>query len=329
MAEEQKPGEKGGARGVIGFARQVLKDFSQDNCPSLAASIAYYTAFALPPLLVFIIMLLGLLVDPQDVQGMIGRQMRSMLGEQGAIQVQTMIENANKVEAAGSTTAFLIGLAALIFSASGAFLSLQGALNTAWEVKPDPRRGGVRNFVFKRLLSLGLIAAIAFLLLVSLVISGLLSALGGFLQTLLPGGVSSFLLIAANWLLSLGVITLLFAAIFKILPDAVIGWRDVWAGALFTTLLFVIGKELIGLYLGRSNPGSVFGAAGSFALILIWIYYSALIVLLGAEFTQVWIRYHGKTVRPESGAVRLRMEPVRDEGSSPPEAAGARGGAPP
>ncbi len=328
MASQDHNGQEKGLRKAVGFFKTVFKEFGEDRCGSLAASIAYYTAFALPPLLVFIILLLGLVVNAHDVQGMIGRQMQSLLGQQGAQQAQTMIQNANKIHPGSSTIALIVGIAALVFSASGAFLSLQDALNTAWEVRPDPRKGRIRNFLFKRLISLGLIMTIAFLLLVSLVISGLLAAFGDFLGSFLPGGVSGALLMGLNWLISLGVITVLFAVMFKILPDAQIDWKDVWVGALFTALLFSVGKALIGIYLGRSNPGGVFGAAGSFALILIWIYYTSLILLLGAEFTQVWAGWHGKAVEPEPGAVRFRLELLTDQNghgadtgssASPPE----------
>ncbi len=295
---------KRGLKGLIGFFQKVFKEFGADRCPTLAAAISYYTAFALPPLLAFIILLVGAVVDPQEVQALISGQARGYLGERGVAQVQTMIQNANRIQPGSSAVALIVGIAALLFSASGAFLALQDALNTAWDVRPDPRRGGIRNFLFKRLLSLGLVLAIAFLLLLSLVVSGLLTAFGGILSALLPGGFSALLLQALNWLISFAVITLLFAAVLKILPDVQVGWGDVWVGALFTSLLFAIGKTLIGYYLGRANPASVFGAAGSFALILLWIYYSSLILLLGAEFTQVWARRRGKSALPQPGAVR-------------------------
>ena len=300
--------EQRGIRGAAGFVKKVFQEFGEDRCLSQSAAIAYYTAFALPPLLVFILLLLGLVLDEEQARGLLTGQARAVVGREVGAQVQAMIENAEKVQAGSSALAVVVGIGALVFSASGAFLSLQEGLNNAWEVRPDPRRGGIRSFLFKRLLSLGLVLTIAFLLLISLVISGLLSAFGHLLSAFLPGGLSGALLQGLNWLLSFGVLTGLFALMFRVLPDAEVAWEDVWVGALFTALLFTVGKSLIGLYLGRSNPGSVFGAAGSFALILIWIYYSAVILLLGAEFTQVRAGRRGKTVRPEPGAVRVRTE---------------------
>ncbi len=297
-----EPRLRGAARRAIGFFREVFKEFGADRCSTQAAAISYYTAFALPPLLVFIFLLVGVFVDPQAVQRVLYGQMRGFLGDQGVAQVQAMVRSADRLHGGGgSTLALVLGIAALTFSASGAFLSLQDALNTAWKVRPDPAQGGLKTFLLKRLLSLGLVLVAAFLLLLSLVASGLLAAFGGFLATLLGGGLAVFLLGAANQAISLGVITLLFAAMFRILPDAVVDWGDIWAGAAFTAVLFVIGKALIGFYIGRSNPVSVFGAAGSFALILLWIYYSSLILLLGAEFTRVLERRRGKPARPAPG----------------------------
>ena len=182
--------------------------------------------------------------------------------------------------------ATLLGVAALLVGATGAFLQLQASLNKAWEVKPDPKQGGIKQFIRKRLFSFGMILVIAFLLLVSLVVSALISALGHMLQSLLPGGVSEVLLYLVDLVVSLAVITSVFATMFKVLPDAEIAWKDVWPGAVVTAVLFVLGKFLIGFYLGRSNPGEAFGAAGALALILAWIYYSSLILLFGAEFTE-------------------------------------------
>ncbi len=317
---------KRGLRRAAGFIHDVVADFSRDNCPLIAGAIAYFVAFSLPPLLVFILLLVGAVITPQAAQGAIYEEMRKLLGTQSAEQIReqvgTMIEKANPFSADASTLALALGIAALLFSVSGAFWSLQVALNTAWKVQPDPRHG-FRNFFFPRLLSLGLVVAIAFLLLVSLLVSALLTAFGDFLAGFLPGGITSHLLRAGDWAVSFGVITVLFAAILKVLPDARIGWQDVWLGAAFTALLFVAGKSLLSLFIAHSNPVSAFGAAGSFALILLWIYISSVILLFGAEFTQVWARYRGKAVRPIPGAMRVRQELIRvDEAGNPvPESA--------
>jgi membrane protein len=288
---------------------QTLKEFSDDNCMSMAAALAYYTVFSLPPLLLLIITLAGLFVDPSHVQQAIQQQVGGLVGSSGAQQIQTMVENVSqRVQGGENALTLVLAIGGLLFGATGAFAQLQQTLNRAWQIAPDPDESGVMNFLGKRLLSLGMILGIAFLLLVSLVLSAAISALSGYLTQWLPAGIGEPLLFVVNASVSLLIITLLFAAIFKVLPDARIAWNDVWVGAFGTALLFVVGKLLIGFYLGRSNPGEVFGAAGSLALILVWIYYSALIVFLGAEFTQVWARTKGTGITPDEGAVRVVTE---------------------
>ncbi len=292
------------------MALQVLKrtfrDFSEDECPLRAAGLAYYTIFSLPPLLVLILMLVGLIWGPQTIQRAMEGQFAAMIGREAAGQIHTMIQSANQ-PGGGGLVATLIGFAGLIFGATGAFLNLQGALNRAWEVEPDPE-GGIVRTLLKRVFSFGMILGIAFLLLVSLVLSAALSTFGNALSGMLPGGVSHVVLQIVELAISFAVITLLFAVMFKVVPDAVIAWRDVWPGAVVTALLFVVGKFGIGFYLGRSNPGQAFGAAGALAVLLLWIYYSGLIILLGAEFTQAWVQSRGKRIEPAKGAVRVVEE---------------------
>ena len=290
--------------GIVGLLKKAGSEFLDDECPRLAASISYYTVFSLPPLLILILILVGTFLDPQDVRGALEAQIASLMGPAGAEEIRTIIENAQRPQA-GRPLSAILGVAALLFGATGAFAELQAALNRAWEVKPDPNAGGLKNFVLKRVLSFGMILAIAFLLLVSLALSAILTGFGEALGGMIPGGLSEPLLHVFNLAVSLAVITLLFAAMFKILPDAVIAWRDVWIGAVTTALLFVAGKFLIGLYLGGTNPGNAYGAAGSLAIILIWIYYSSMILLFGAEFTQAWAVNRGSGIEPEEGAVKL------------------------
>ncbi len=180
-------------------------------------------------------------------------------------------------------------------------MELQSALNRAWEVEPDPEQGGIRSFLLTRVLSFGMVLAIAFLLVVSLAASALLIAFGDALGAMVPGGVSDILLQVLTFLVSFAVITLLFAAMFKFIPDAEVAWRDVWVGALGTAFLFTVGKFLIGFYLGQSDPGQAYGAAGSLAIILVWIYYSALILFLGAEFIKAWAQRYGTGIEPARG----------------------------
>jgi len=291
----------------LGLLKDSARDFSDDGCPTQAAALSYYTIFSLPALLLLILLILGAVLDPREVQGQLEGQLGALMGASAAGQVRTILEQANR-PGSGGPLATVLSVAALLFGATGAFGQLQSALNRAWEVTPDPDQGGLKAVLLKRVFSFGMVLSIAFLLLVSLAVSAALSAFGGALGQVLPSGISTTLLQVVNQLLSLLVITALFAAIFRVLPDARVPWRHVWVGAGFTALLFVIGKFLIGFYLGRSNPGEAFGAAGSLAVMFIWVYYSSMILLFGAEFTQIWARRHGSGIAPAKGAVRVLEE---------------------
>lgn len=294
-------------KGILGILKGSASDFIEDDCPTMAAALSYYTVFSLPPLLVLLLTLLGALFDPQDVQGTLETQIQGLMGPSGAEQVRTILANADR-PGSGNVIAAVLGVVALIFGATGVFGQLQAALNKAWNVAPDPEQGGIKSFVLKRVFSLGMVLGLAFVLLVSLVLSAALTAFGDSLAGFLPNGLSEPVLQAINFVISFAVVSLLFAAIFKILPDAKIGWHDVWVGAVFTAFLFTVGKFLLGLYLGSSNPGDAFGAAGALALMLVWIYYTSMIVFLGAEFTQTWAERRGRGIEPEKGAVRVVRE---------------------
>jgi membrane protein len=306
-----------GQMGVVGIVKESVKDFLDDDCMDAAAALSYYTIFSLPAVLVLLLMLLSVVMNSSDVRGGLEGQLQSIMGPTAGEQVHTIIQQAQNKPQHGFIPTVL-GIAGLLFGATGALGQLQKTLNRAWNVEPDPNQGGIKNFLTKRLFSFGMILMIAFFLLISLVLSTALTGLGGRLGGLLPSGVSSALLEVVNSVISLGVITLLFAAMFKVMPDAKIGWRGVWVGALATAVLFVAGKFVIGLYLGMSNPGQAYGAAGSLAVLLLWIYYSSLILLFGAEFTETWAARRGEGIEPEPGAVRVRREkqPVGELGSS-------------
>ena len=295
------------AKGSFDLLKGAAQDFVDDDCPRMAAALAYYTVFSLPPLLFLIITIAGVVLGQEAAEGQVKEQVSSLVGPEAAGQVQTMIENASE-RTSGGTLATLIGIVALVFGATGVFAQLQDALNRAWEVEPDPEVGGLKNFIFKRVLSLGMILGIGFLLLVSLALSALLTGAGNAIGSLLGGGASEVLLQVINFVISFVVIALLFAAIYKVMPDAEIAWRDVWAGAAGTAFLFVVGKFLIGLYLGNTDAGSAYGAAGSLAIILLWVYYAAMIILFGAEFTQAWAQRYGKGIKPDEDAVRVVEE---------------------
>ena len=286
------------------FLKGILKDFSHDECSVRAAALSYYTVFALPPLLILLTLVVGVFWDPVEVQRSLETQFATLVGDEGGRAIRDMLTHA-RAPGSGGVLATVLGIAALLFGALGAFMQLQGALNRAWEVKPDPEKGGVRQFIAKRILSAGMILAVAFLLMVSLAVSAVLSALGSKLPF-----VPEPALHIVDVLSSLAVITVMFAAIFRFLPDAEIAWDDVWVGALFTSMLFVVGKFVIGFYLGRSAPGDAYGAASALAVILVWIYYAGMIVLLGAEFTQAWAERRGARKEPEQGAVHVEQKEV-------------------
>lgn len=269
---------------MIALLKNASKDFLEDECPVRAAALAYYTVFALPPLLILLILLAGLVWDPAEVQRALGAQFATLVGSEAAETITAMVQRADR-PGAGGIGATLLGVAGLLFGATGAFLQLQGALNHVWEAEPEASAGGFKGFVLKRLLSFGMILVVAFLLVVSLVVSAAITAFGERF-TALPEPV----LHVANMLVSFAVVTTLFALIFEYLPDTEVPRRAAWIGAVVTSLLFVVGKLLIGLYLGHSEPGSAYGAASALAVILIWIYYSGMIVLFGAELTQAWVQ---------------------------------------
>lgn len=288
--------------------KETFSDWSEDRAPRLAAALAYYTIFALGPLLVIVISIAGLVLqDSQGAQTRVTEQIGGMVGTSGADAVNAMIEGARKPGA--GIIATVIGIVTLLFAASGLFGQLQDALNTIWEVQPKPDRG-IMGTIKDRFLSFAMILGIGFLLLVSLVMS---TALAG-IVSYVSGGAESMLWSIVNFVLSFAITTLLFAAIFKVLPDAKIEWRDVWVGAVVTALLFTIGKSLIGLYLGRAAPDSTYGAAGSLVAILVWVYYSAQILFMGAEFTQVYAKRYGSRIQPDEDAVPITEEARAQQG---------------
>ena len=297
---------------MLTVLKRAFREFLDDECMVRAAALAYYTVFALPPLLVLLITVVGVVWDPQDFQGALDRQFTGLVGPEAARTIQGMIQSADENRSRSIATTIL-GIGALLFGATGVMLQLQGALNRAWGVTPDPAQGGWKRFVGKRLLSLGMVLGIAFMLIASLAVTAFATAAGSML-TFIPAPV----LEAVNFVLSIVMLTVLFALMFRIVPDAVIRWGDVWVGAVATSVLFVLGKFAIGLYLGRSAPGDPFGAAGALAVILVWIYYASIIVLFGAEFTQVWAERRGAAIEPEQGAIRIASA-ARSSGAQVPK----------
>lgn len=288
----------------VRLIKGTIAEWQEDNVPVLAAALAYYTVFSLAPLLLIAIAIAGSVFGEEAARGELVRQIQGLVGKEGAEAVQSMIENANK-PGSGGAIATIIGVVLLMFGASGVFGQLQSALNTIWEVKPKPGQG-IRSFLMSRFLSFAMVLVIGFLLLVSLILSAFLATVSRFFNDLMPG--FPVLGQVINFIISFGVITLLFASIYKFLPDVKLPWKNLWVGAAVTSLLFTIGKLALGLYLGNGTVGSTYGAAGSLVVLLIWVFYSAQILLIGAEFTQVYSKYRGKPIRPSKHAVPIAEE---------------------
>lgn len=298
-------------RGIVEIFRKAFAEWSEDKASRLAAALSYYSAISLAPLLIVLLGIAGLFFGREAAAGQVSAQIRGVVGQQSAQVIEEIIANAYKPTTGIVST--VVGVVILLLGASGVFGALQDGLNTVWEVKPKPGRGVV-GIIKDRFLSLTMVLGVGFLLLISLALSAALSALGKYLGGVLP--LPAIVLEVINFVISFGVITLMFALIFKALPDVEIAWTDVWIGAGITALLFTIGKFAIGLYLGRSSVGSAYGAAGSLVVILIWIYYSAQILFFGAELTQVYTNKWGSRIRPDEDAVRVSKESRAEEGLS-------------
>jgi membrane protein len=279
------------------FLQQVFRDFSKDECPSMAAALAYATLFSLPSLLLIVIYIAGLVLGPQAASGQIESKLSGAMGPQAAAQIQTMVSNVAQNHT-GGLVAMALGFAGLILSATSVLLQLQQCLNKAWKVRVVG--SGIKHFAMKRVRSSLLLVGAGILAMVSVTASSVISALAKMLP--FPGAAH-----AGEVVTSLAMFAIVFAAILKVMPDVQLRWSDVWVGGLFIAVLFVVGKFLIAIYLAHAGKASAYGAAGSLALILMWTYYSALTFLLGVEFTQVWVRNQGREVPTKQGAVRLEQ----------------------
>jgi membrane protein len=264
---------------IVEMFKRTAQRFFAKNTFEMGAALAYFTVFSLAPLLLIAVSIAGLIFGEKAAHGQMAAEIENAVGPTVANAIQEILKHAH--DSGGSTTASVVGLVLLLFGASGVFVQLQSSLNAIWDV--EPKAFNLRAFIRHRLLTFAMVLGIGFLLLVSLVINTAISAMGNYLapqQTAVAQGI--------NQLLSFAVITLLFALIFRVLPDRSIAWEDVWVGAAFTSLLFVTGKYLLGLYLARGSVTSAYGAAGSLVVILVWVYYASQILLFGAQFTQVY-----------------------------------------
>ena len=288
---------------AFSFGKELLHEFQADDCPSSAAALSFYAVFSMAPLLVVVILVAGLFLSPERANAAVNQQFLALVGASGAELIAGAV--AFVQQNPGETdVARIVGGIAVLAGATGVMQQLQATLNRAWNVTPDPRHGGAWHFVQKRVLSFGLILAIAFLLLVSLVLTAIAAALAHQATTLLPDTASWAWTEGAHFGISLVIVAALFALLFRVIPEADVRWSDVVGGACATAVLFTVGKLLIGLYLGHSQIGTMWGTASSLAVLLVWVYYSSMIVLLGAEFTQVWTRRYGGGPRPPvAGAI--------------------------
>lgn len=299
--------------------KQTGASWSDDHVARLAAALAFYTVLSLAPLLVLTVAVAGFFFGEEAARGQIAGQLASIVGEQAGKGIQTVLSHANEPE--GGTFGSILGIVVLIFGASGVFGELQSALNEIWEVEPRPGRG-ILGFLRDRFFSFSLVLGVAFLLLVSLVISAALSAMGKFFSFTLPGGALLWQLLNAG--ISFAVITSLFAVLLRVVPDIKVPWKGIWPGAAVTALLFTIGKFALGLYLGRASVASPYGAAGSVVVLVIWVYYAAQIVFLGAEFTREYVRARGMEIKPARDAVPLNTSKGDAEQSAAHDEAGPK-----
>jgi len=279
------------------ITKQTGADWLDDDASRLAASLAFYTLLSLAPLVIIAVAITGLVLGPDAARGQIAGTLSGIVGHEAAKGIQAVVASARSTTS--GTISTIIGVITLFVGASGVFGELQFALNSIWEVRSKQGRG-VWGEVKDRFFSFTMVLGVAFLLLVSLVLSAFLSAIGHFFASSLPGGELFWQVL--NFVVSLAMVTGLFALILKYVPDVEIDWGDVWVGAAMTALLFTIGKSLLGIYLGKASVGSSYGAAGSLVVLVVWVYYSAQILFLGAEFTQVQARQRGRAIKPSKRA---------------------------
>jgi len=291
---------------IMYLLKKSFEEFLEDNVMKLSAALSYYTIFSLPPLLIIIISLSGVFFGEEAVRGELFSQINGLVGNDAAVQIQSAIANV-KLSSSG-TFATVLGMAALLFGASGVFAEIQNSINYIWGIKAKPNKGIVK-FLLNRLMSFSMIASVGFLLMVGLVVNSVMDILSSRLTEIFPEQFVYFFLVL-NYLVVFIIIAVLFTIIFRTLPDGKVVTKDCLIGASFTAFLFMIGKFAIGYYLGNSSIGSVYGGAGSIILILVWVYYSAIILYFGAEFTKVYAITHGKNIQPNSYSIKILKEEV-------------------
>ena len=295
---------------------KAFNAFWDDNALKMSASLAYYTIFAIAPLLLIVVSLAGFIYGQEAAQGKIFAELNKFVGADAANQIQETIQNISHSQQ--STFAIIIGIITLFVGTTGVFVEIQDSINQIWRVKAKPKTGWIK-LITNRILSFSMVIGLGFLLIVSLVINGIVLALSAKLQVYFPD-ITIFVINAFNIILTFAVISALFGIIFKFLPDVLIDWKDVKMGAFFTAIMFMAGKFLIGLYIEKVGPGTVYGAAGSLIVILIWVYYTSAILFFGAEFTQVYSDCYGGKIKPAPYAVHvMQVEKVQKVKVLPPQ----------
>jgi len=292
--------------------RQAGIEFNNDNGLKLSASLSYYTIFALAPLIIIIISLTGIFFGRAAIQGKIYTEISGLVGSNAGLQIQQIVANIQQTK--HNTAGTMIGILILVIAATGIFTEIQGSINYIWAVKPKPKRG-LLKIIINRLLSFSLLVSTGFLLMVSLISSSLMDLLSDHLKVYFADS-TVYIFYAINIIIIFLITALLFAVIFRILPDATIKWKDTFTGALFTSFLFLLGKFFIGLYVSKSNIGYTYGAAASIIAILLWVYYSSVILYFGAEFTRTWAIYYGRGITPNDTAVFIIKQEAKEIGTS-------------
>ncbi len=289
--------------------KQTVNDFMDDKVLKLSAALSYYTIFSIAPMLIVIITLCDVFLGKEAIEGSVYGQINDMVGNEAALQIQQMIKNA--ALSGDSTVATVIGIVTLIIGATSVFGEIQDSINFIWQLKAKPKNG-LLKMLLNRLLSFSMVVSLGFILMVSLAMNGIIELFSQQLAVLFPQ-VTMVLVYIINLALTFLIISFLFAIIFKVLPDAKVRWKHVIVGAVTTAILFMIGKFAIGMYLGSSKVGTAYGAAGSIVIILLWVYYSAIILYFGAEFTQVYVQHFGGKIRPNEYAVYVKEVPVETD----------------
>lgn len=289
--------------------KTTFKEFADDKPLDWAAIIGFYTIFSMPAVLIILIRIAGAAFGEEAVRGEVVQQVGGIIGRSSAEQIQSIIENASRSDS--STIGTIIGIATMVFSATTVFVALQDSINAMWEVRAKPEKGWLK-LIIDRVLSLALVVSLGFLLLVSLSVDIVLGVIDDYLRQQVTG-VAVYFMTAANVTFSIFISIIIFAVIFKVLPDAKIRWRNVWVGAAVTAVLFVLGKYVLNIYFQHDPLTDSYGAAGSLVLILVWVYYASVIFLLGAEFTQVYSKVHDRGIKPQDNAVRVRTKEIESE----------------